>query len=58
MDKNRFVSANGMRVNTYPQVTIRVTLIGETLMNNGIQAKYEGMRAETRKNFFWMNDYT
>lgn len=41
-----------MRVNSYPQVAIRVTLIGETLMNKWMRAKYEGMRVKTHKTFF------
>lgn len=50
--KEPICSIKSMRVNSYPQAAIRVTLIDETLMNKWMQAKYEGMRVKTHKTFF------
>lgn len=54
---------NIMRVKSYPQCTLIVTLIKVTPMNRRIEAYYEGMRVKMRSTFIgrehgWMFDGT
>lgn len=42
-----------MRVKSYSQGDIIVTLIAVSAMNKGLEAFYEGMRVKMRSTFIW-----